>query len=66
MITNTAPGCNQWGIVENGNKYPSLNIPDEFKEAGLEVCADYELYDDLRFCPCCGGQYANIQKMSRK
>jgi hypothetical protein len=66
IITNTAPSCDGWGIIVSGTKYPSMNIPDQFKEAGLVVCATYELYDDLRLCVCCGGKYADIKKMSRK
>jgi hypothetical protein len=62
-ITNTAPACDQWGIVVNGTKYPSLNIPDQFKQDGLMVCAVYEFYFDARACACCGGQYADIKSM---
>jgi hypothetical protein len=59
-ITNSAPGCGGWGIEVNGTKYPSSNIPPEFQQNGLTACAKYELYEDLRLCPCCGGTWANI------
>jgi len=62
-ITNSAPGCSAWGIVVNGTKYPSLNIPLEFQHDGIQVCAEYELYEDRRMCPCCGGTWANIKSM---
>ena len=34
-ITGSAPGCGGWGIVVDGVKYPSGNIPDSFKQDGM-------------------------------
>lgn len=65
-ITNSAPGCGGWGIVVNGVKYPSGNIPPQYLQPGIFVCANYELYDDMRMCACCGGKWANIKTMSYK
>jgi hypothetical protein len=62
-ITNSAPGCGGWGIVVNGTKYPSGNIPTEFQQDGLSVCANYQLYQDMRLCFCCGGTWADIKSM---
>jgi len=62
-ITNSAPGCGGWGIVVNGKKYPSSNIPLEFQTDGIQVCAKYELYEDMRLCVRCGGTWANIKSM---
>ena len=62
-ITDSAPGCGGWGIVVNGVKYPSGGIPPEFQHNGIIVCANYELYEDLRDCPCCGGTWAKINSM---
>ena len=62
-ITNSAPGCGGWGIVLNGVKYPSANIPAPFQQDGITVCADYELYEDMRACVCCGGTWAKINSM---
>jgi hypothetical protein len=62
-ITQTGTPCSSWGI-QVGNTYPSYNIPDEFKHEGLQVCVEYELYDDLAVCPCCGGIRARIIKMN--
>lgn len=62
-ITNTAPGCGGWGIVVNGTKYPSANIPVELQQPGIFVCAEYILYQDMRMCACCGGTWADIKKM---
>jgi hypothetical protein len=63
-ITNSAPGCGGWGIIVNGTKYPSGNIPTQFQQDGLSVCANYELYQDMRLCACCGGTWADIKSMS--
>lgn len=65
-ITNSAPGCGGWGIETNGKKYPSGNIPAQFQQDGLSVCAMYELYQDMRMCACCGGTWANIKSMKNK
>ena len=62
-ITNSAPGCGGWGIDVNGRKYPSNNIPLEFQHDGIQVCAEYEFYEDMRLCACCGGTWANIKSM---
>jgi hypothetical protein len=62
-ITNSAPGCGGWGIEVNGIKYPSANIPVEFQYDGMQFCAEYELYEDMRLCACCGGTWANIKSM---
>jgi hypothetical protein len=64
-ITDSAEGCGGWGIVVNGTKYPSGNIPVEFQQDGLTVCADYELYEDLRMCICCGGTWVNIKSIKK-
>jgi len=63
-ITNNAPGCGGWGIVVNGVKYPSRNIPAIYQQPGIFVCTKYELYDDMMLCACCGGKWANIISMT--
>ena len=64
-ITGSAAGCGGWGIVVHGIKYPSGNIPTEFQQDGMTVCANYELYEDMRLCVCCGGTWANIKSMRK-
>ena len=64
IITNTAPGCTGWGIVVNGTKYPSRDIPSQFQQPGIFVCAEYDLYDDMTMCACCGGTWAHIISMT--
>jgi hypothetical protein len=62
-ITQSGLPCSQWGI-KIGQTYPSLNIPTEFQHEGLMVCIDYNLYEDMRACVCCGGTWANIKSIS--
>lgn len=62
-ITQTGTPCSRWGI-KVGTTYPSYNIPDQFKIEGLQVCVEYELYEDPAVCPCCGGTTARIINMS--
>lgn len=59
----TGTGCAAWAIRVNDVYYISDNIPDEFKRDDLSVCANYELYEDMRLCVCCGGTRANIKSM---
>ena len=65
VITNQAPTCQGWGIVVGTTVYPSKNIPDTFKQAGLTVCTNYVVYFDATLCACCGGWYADILSMHR-
>ena len=65
VVTQTNTVCSLWSIKYNDVTYPSNNIPDEFKQEGLTVCADFNLYSDMRLCPCCGGTWANIKSMRR-
>jgi len=64
-ITQAGLPCSEWGIQVNSITYPSANIPSEFQQEGMAVCASYELYDDVRVCACCGGTWANIKSMKR-
>lgn len=63
IIVRNSTGCLSWGI-NVGTSYISDNIPDQFKVEGLRVCVDYELYDDMRLCACCGGTRARIINMT--
>jgi hypothetical protein len=62
-ITQAGTPCSWWGI-NVGTTYASYNIPDQFKQEGLQVCVEYKLYEDMAMCPCCGGTRANIITMS--
>ena len=62
-ITQSGTPCSNWGIKVGSNTYPSANIPTEFQQEGKTVCANYNLYQDMRLCACCGGTWANINSM---
>ena len=62
-VTQVGTPCGQWGIKVNGNTYPSSNIPSQFQQEGLTVCASYDLFDDARACACCGGTWADVKTM---
>ncbi len=64
IVTQSGTPCSTWGIKVNGNTYPSNSIPVSFQQEGITVCANYELYDDMRACVCCGGTWAKINSMS--
>ena len=63
-IVQVASHCNSFGIKVNGMEYPSANIPVQFQVVGMKVCVNYNLYEDLRLCVCCGGTWADIKNMS--
>ena len=62
-ITRHGTICSTWGIQVNGQVYPSNDIPSSYQQEGLEVCVKYELYEDMRLCPCCGGTWAKINSI---
>jgi len=62
-IINSAPGCTGWGIVVNGTKYPSRNIPLQYQQNNLVVCASFVLFEDPAMCACCGGTWADIKSI---
>jgi len=60
--TITLPGmpCALWGIKVDSETYPADSIPLGFRREGEVVCVDYQLYQDMRVCACCGGTWAKI------
>jgi hypothetical protein len=62
-ITQTGTPCSVWGIKVGTDIYLVDSIPDNFKREGVIVCLDYELYSDMRMCPCCGGTWARIKSI---
>jgi hypothetical protein len=65
IVTETGTPCAFWGIKINNQIYPADSIPQAFKTEGTVVCVDYELYEDMRLCACCGGTWAKIISMRR-
>jgi hypothetical protein len=62
-VTQTGTPCSVWGIKINNNTYPADSIPSYFKTEGAVFCVDYELYQDMRVCACCGGTWVKIISM---
>jgi hypothetical protein len=64
-ITQIGTTCQFWGIKQGSEVYTADTIPPQFRQEGLEVCADYTLAEDLRTCGCCGGLWAKIIWMNK-
>ena len=64
VATQTGTPCGQWGIRVGSHTYPADSIPLMFQQEGMPVCVKYELYQDQRLCPCCGGIWARIKRIS--
>lgn len=64
IITQVGTPCSEWAIKILNNTYPSNNIPVAFRQEGITVCAEYDLYEDLGMCACCGGTKATIISMT--
>lgn len=63
MITSQGTPCGKWAIRVNDKVYPVDTLPSSFQTEGITACADYELYQDMRMCPCCGGTWARINSI---
>lgn len=61
----TGTACAEWAIKQNADTYRVDSIPAQYQQEGMVVCADYNLYEDLRMCPCCGGVRASIISISK-
>ena len=62
-ITRSGTPCSVWGIIVKGDTYPANAIPASFQQEGITVCVNYELYEDVRACACCGGTWAKINSI---
>ena len=63
-VTLKARSCNGVGVVINNKAYPTNDLPDSLSVEGEKLCIEYSLYDDPRYCDCCGGTYAHIIKIN--
>ena len=59
-VTLTAPSCSQIGVILNGIKYPSDDLPAQYAIEGNNICIEYSFWDDPKECPCCGGTKVHI------
>ena len=63
-VTLKARSCNGVGVVINNKAYPTNDLPDSLSVEGEKLCIEHSLYDDPRYCDCCGGTYAHIIKIN--
>lgn len=62
-------GCDPNGYLlqlDGGAAYPTDSLPGSFQQSGLKVCLAYSLYEDPRFCACCGGTRLTIRRIQRQ
>lgn len=60
IVTLSAPSCNHVGVIIDGTKYPSDDLPDQYAVEGKHICIEYSFWDDPKMCPCCGGRKVHI------
>ena len=63
VVTLTAPSCNHIGVILNGVKYPSDDLPSQYAVEGKMICVEYTFWEDLKQCPCCGGMKVHIVRV---
>ena len=59
-VTIGALACKQAGVIIDGIKYATDDLPDEYKVEGKKICIEYSFWDDLKMCPCCGGKRVHV------
>ena len=59
-VTLTAPSCSHVGVILNGTKYPTDDLPAQYAIEGKNICIEYSFWDDLKECPCCGGRKVHV------
>ena len=63
-VTLKARSCNGVGVIIDKKTYPADSLPDSLAVEGKNLCIEYSLYNDPRYCDCCGGTYAHIIKIN--
>ncbi|MEO5783024.1 MAG: hypothetical protein ABIQ07_07130 [Ginsengibacter sp.] len=48
------------GVILNGIKYPSDDLPDQYAIDGKEICIEYSFWADPKMCVCCGGTKVHV------
>jgi hypothetical protein len=59
-VTLTAPSCKKVGVIIDGTKYPSDDLPDQYAVEGKNICIEYSFWEDQTKCMCCGGKKVHI------
>ena len=60
VVTLSAPSCKHIGVILDGVKYPSDDLPSQYAIDGLQICIEYSFWDDPAMCACCGGKKVHI------
>lgn len=60
IVTLSAPSCKHVGVIINGTKYPTDDLPVQYAVEGKNICIEYSFWDDPAMCPCCGGRKVHI------
>jgi hypothetical protein len=60
IVTLSAPSCNHVGVIIDGTKYPSDDLPAQYVVDGKNICIEYSFWDDPKMCPCCGGKKVHV------
>ena len=61
VVTLSARGvCKQIGVILDGVKYPTDNLPTQYAIDGLHICIDYSFWDDPAMGPCDGGRKVHV------
>ena len=59
-VTLSTSSCKGVGIILNGIKYASDDLPSQYAVDGNNICIEYSFWEDLRMCPCCGGTKVHV------
>jgi len=60
IVTLSAPSCNHVGVIIDGTKYPSDDLPAQYAVDGKSICIEYSFWGDPAMCPCCGGKKVHV------
>lgn len=60
IVTLSAPSCHRIGVILNGVKYPTEDLPSQYAVDGMAICIQYSFWEDPAMCPCCGGRKVHI------
>ncbi len=60
IVTLSAASCSQIGVILDGIKYPTDDLPAQYVVDGKSICIEYSFWDDYKMCPCCGGRKVHV------
>ncbi|HSV11020.1 MAG TPA: hypothetical protein VLI68_09640 [Hanamia sp.] len=60
IVTLKAPSCKGVGVIIDGIKYPTDDLPAQYAVEGKKICIEYSFWEDPTMCQCCGGKKVHI------